>query len=100
MFNYEVNTKLYESAANQLKIIAHPIRLQIIKLLVEKGAQSVTQLNAYLHLPQPTLSQHLGKLKSIHTVNANRKGIEVYYEVADERVKNLLSLLEMSFLAG
>jgi DNA-binding transcriptional ArsR family regulator len=44
-------------------------------------------------MPQSTISQHLAKLKSAKIISGKRKGLEIYYEVVDNRAKSILSML-------
>ncbi|PFP66666.1 transcriptional regulator, partial [Bacillus cereus] len=55
---------------------------------------NVTTMYETLQMPQSTISQHLSKLKATKIVTGTRKGLEIYYEVTDNRTKAiLLSLL-------
>ncbi|MEH7217896.1 ArsR/SmtB family transcription factor [Bacillus toyonensis] len=82
-----------ERVAEVVRALAHPIRLQIVHQLLKKNALNVTELQQYLDMPQSTVSQHLGKLKSHKVVVYERKGLEVFYRVDDEKVKQTLKIL-------
>ncbi|MFB5553106.1 ArsR/SmtB family transcription factor [Bacillus cereus] len=79
--------------AEVLRALAHPIRLQIVHQLLKKNALNVTELQQYFDLPQSTVSQHLIKLKSHKVVVNERKGLEVFYRVDNEKVKQTLKIL-------
>ncbi|MNB69025.1 Transcriptional repressor PagR [compost metagenome] len=85
--------KAYTQSAELLKAIAHPVRLCIIKGLIDKGSCNVTYMQECLELPQSTVSQHLQKLRSLGIVETQRNGLENYYSVKDERVIHLVQLL-------
>ncbi|WP_156995870.1 ArsR/SmtB family transcription factor [Paenibacillus stellifer] len=85
--------KAYTQSAELLKAIAHPVRLCIIKGLIDKGSCNVTYMQECLELPQSTVSQHLQKLRSLGIVETQRNGLENYYSVKDERVIRLVQLL-------
>lgn len=85
--------KSYTQTAELLKAIAHPVRLCIIKGLLDKGSCNVTYMQECLELPQSTVSQHLQKLRSMGIVETERSGLENYYSVKDERVKQLIQYL-------
>ena len=87
------NFKAYDETAELLKALAHPVRLCIVRGLLEKGRCNVTYMQGCLDLPQSTVSQHLQKLRSAGIVEADRKGLEINYVVKDERVKRLVGLL-------
>lgn len=85
--------KAYTQSAELLKAIAHPVRLCIIKGLIDKGSCNVTYMQECLELPQSTVSQHLQKLRSLGIVETQRNGLENYYSVKDERIIHLVQLL-------
>ncbi len=55
--------KISEEDVDVLKVMAHPVRLQIVNELMHHKMCNVTQLTKILKLPQSTVSQHLSKLK-------------------------------------
>ena len=83
----------YNEMAELLKTIAHPVRLCIIKGLLEKGECNVTYMQACLGTPQSTVSQHIQKLKSAGIIEGRRNGLEIYYKVKHEKVAELIRLL-------
>ncbi|PEZ26808.1 transcriptional regulator [Bacillus thuringiensis] len=83
----------FERVSEILRVLAHPIRLQMVHQLLKKNALNVTELQKYLDMPQSTVSQHLGKLKSHKVVAYERKGLEVFYRVDDEKVKQTVHRL-------
>ena len=89
----ENNFKAYTRTADMLKAIAHPVRLCIIKGLLDKGSCNVTYMQECLALPQSTVSQHLQKLRSLGIVETERNGLEIIYSVKDDTIKQLITLL-------
>lgn len=87
------NFKAYNEAADILKALAHPVRLCIVRGLIEKSSCNVTYMQECLDLPQSTVSQHLQKLRSMGIVEADRKGLEVNYSVTNERVKQIIEIM-------
>lgn len=83
----EMNYSLYEEKTELLKVLAHPVRLCIVKNLLEKGATNVSKMQNCLNVPQSTISQHLQKLRTAGIVDGVRRGVEITYSVKDERVK-------------
>lgn len=76
-----------------LKALAHPVRLCIVKGLLQKENCNVTYIQECLNLPQSTVSQHLQKLRSMGIVEAERCGLEIKYHVANDKVKQLIMIL-------
>ncbi|CAG7589337.1 Transcriptional repressor PagR [Peptoniphilus tyrrelliae] len=83
-----------EKTAEVLKVMAHPIRLKIIKNLIDNGPCNVGSLQEVFNIPQPTVSSHLGKLKRAGVLNSDRNGTEIFYKVDN---KFILSLTESIF---
>lgn len=86
------NFKAYNQTAEILKALAHPVRLCIIKGLLQKGSCNVSFMQDCLDLPQSTVSQHLQKLRSLGIVETERNGLEIIYSVKDERIRHLIQL--------
>ena len=87
----------YKDESELLKAVAHPVRLQIIDLLLLKipaNACSVNSLQKKLGIPQPTISQHLQILKSHGIIEGSKKGVQVCYKVIDKRVVKILQILK------
>ncbi len=84
---------ILESKANLLKIMAHPIRLCILRGLIRDGENNVSYIQDCLNIPQSTLSQHLSKLRLVGIISDERRGTEVFYSVKNNEVINLIKLL-------
>ncbi len=83
----------YNEMAELLKTIAHPVRICIIRGLLEKGECNVTYMQSCLGTPQSTVSQHIQKLKAAGIIEGRRNGLEIYYKVVHEKVAELIRLL-------
>lgn len=77
--------------ASKLKLLAHPTRLQIIKLLSERDL-CVCVLSKVLSKKQPNISQHLAKLRDNSIIEDYNIGKLVYYRITD---KSIIRLLEV-----
>ncbi len=87
----------YKDESELLKAFAHPVRLQIIELLLlglHKEGCSVNSIQKILDIPQPTISQHLQILKNKGIIDGSKKGVEVCYKVKDKRVVKILQILK------
>lgn len=71
--------KILEEKAELLKALAHPVRLCIVRNLIETGGCNVTKIQGCLSMPQSTISQHLSKLKAYGIVEGIRSGTEINY---------------------
>ncbi|MFC5449199.1 ArsR/SmtB family transcription factor [Paenibacillus aestuarii] len=86
------NFEQFQETSDILKALAHPVRLCIVKGLILRGYCNVAFMQEYLHLPQSTVSQHLQKLRNFGIVKTERKGLEVNYTIADDRVRRLIQV--------
>lgn len=89
----KVDKFILEEKSEILKALGHPIRLCIVKGLLDEGQNNVSYMQGCLDVPQSTLSQHLSKLKSVGIIDSERKGTEVYYKVINEDAIKIVRLL-------
>jgi DNA-binding transcriptional ArsR family regulator len=87
------NFEKFNETAEFLKVLAHPVRLCIVRGLLEKGRCNVSHMQNCLDMPQSTISQHLQKLRTAGIIEGERNGLEINYRVCDERVKRLIETL-------
>jgi DNA-binding transcriptional ArsR family regulator len=78
----------YEEAAETLKALAHPARLEIVAGLL-KDECNVAQIQKVLGLPQSTISQHLRVLRERKIIRARREGTKRCYTVVDKRARSI-----------
>ncbi|MCT4594398.1 MAG: metalloregulator ArsR/SmtB family transcription factor [Anaeromicrobium sp.] len=90
---YKDNPKLFEENAAILKAIAHPVRLCIVKGLLQRGPSNVTSMHSCLGMPQSTISQHLSNLKKANVIEGDRQGLEVFYRVSNKKVKKIIEVM-------
>jgi len=87
----------YRDESELLKAFAHPVRLQIIELLLSglsiEGC-SVNSIQKKLGVPQSTISQHLQILRNKGIIDGSKTGVEVCYKVIDKRVVKILQILK------
>ncbi len=93
MNHFSGNMKEFEINAELLKALSHPVRLCIVRGLLENGPCNVSNMHNCLEMPQSTVSQHVSKLKSAGIIKGVRNGTEIVYEVTDSKVKKLIKAL-------
>jgi len=79
--------------AEFLKSLAHPARVNIIKLLAP-GERCVCELIPELDLEQSNLSQHLTILKKQGILESRKEGTKVFYKVTYPGVLAIVDLVE------
>ncbi|KZL91523.1 ArsR/SmtB family transcription factor [Clostridium magnum] len=83
----------YIETAEILKVLAHPVRICIVKGLLDNGECNVSHMQNCLNVPQSTISQNLQKLRVAGIIEGRRSGLEIYYRVCNEKVANLINML-------
>ena len=81
------------SAAFLAKCMGDENRLRILSL-ISKEKKSVSSIVDELNISQPLASHHLKELKRALLVTVERSGPFVYYQVADQRILDILDKLE------
>lgn len=83
-------------ASDFLKALSNESRLIVLCLLAEKE-RSVSDLERILALRQPTISQQLARLRDDNMVKTRRDGNTIYYSLASEDVRKVISLIYTIF---
>ncbi|RPJ21253.1 MAG: ArsR family transcriptional regulator [Planctomycetaceae bacterium] len=85
-----MDKQLAEHAAEVLKTVAHPLRLQIVEVL-EAGEKSVGEIVEALGEKQAVTSQQLNLMKDKGVLASRRDGAKVYYRIANPNVIRVLN---------
>ncbi len=93
MENLVDQMKIMEEKAEILKALAHPVRLCIVKGLMDTKVCNVTSMQNCLEVPQSTISQHLAKLKACGIIKGERDGVKINYSVADEDTRKIVQAI-------
>jgi ArsR family transcriptional regulator len=72
----------FDGAADVLRALSHPVRLRIVHLLRD-GELCVKRLEELLGVSQPSVSQHLTRLKYAGLIDSERRGHLVCYRLSD-----------------
>ena len=84
-------TSQIKKAAQLLKVLGNPHRLQIIVLLLN-GEKNVTQINQSVRVSQPALSQHLSRLRREGVLASRRDQRQIYYFINNTQISRLLDV--------
>jgi len=82
-----------QASSSLLKAIANENRLTILYLLRE-GEKSVLELGRSLDLRQPTVSQHLARLREEGIVATRRDGQAIFYFLVCRKARRVIDLME------
>ena len=88
-------TASLERHAEQLSALGHPVRLQILRFVVQGGAggTSAGDIQAYLGMPASTLSHHIKRLVDAGLFTSRTEGTYHYYAVDYPVLRRLTSYL-------
>lgn len=83
-------------AADCLKVLAHPVRLDIVQRLLNKE-YAVGELAEAVGVRQHVASEHLGLMKKCGFLSSRREGQKVFYEVSEDHLVSLMECLGRKF---
>ena len=86
MFSEDVVNTMAES----FKALADPTRLRILALLFE-GERGVSDIAEHLEVSQSAVSHQLRILRTLDIVRYRKDGREVFYQLADDHVRDILT---------
>lgn len=78
MDGIEAMAQELEPLVSLFRLLSDKTRLNIL-LILAKGERNVTSLCEQLGLPQPTVSHHLGLLRTKNLISNRRHGKQVFY---------------------
>lgn len=96
--NLDVMEAAADSASDLLKALANRHRLLIVCQLID-GERSVGDLAEFLGLRDSTVSQHLALLRKDGLVSSRRDAQTIYYSIASEPAREILTALYRVYCA-
>lgn len=87
-----MNVNEYQRKADLLKMLSHPVRLQILDELRKRQA-CVCHLQAVTHRPQAYVSQQLRILRDADLVVDEKDGQNVFYHLKSKNIRMILEEL-------
>lgn len=96
MKKIKLSSAALKQAANCLRILSHPVRLEIIQLLLEKE-RSVGEISKVCRIPHNVASTHLKTLERCSFLESTREGKNVFYKVIESHLKDLLECIKKRF---
>lgn len=79
--------------AEMFKMLSNPVRLCILTNLVMNKKRNVSELIVCSNVTQSLVSQQLAKLKLAGIITCEKFGNEVYYEIKDEKIINVIKII-------
>lgn len=84
------------SAAECLKVLAHPHRLRMVQMLLA-SKYTVGQLADACEIAPHVASEHLRTMQRCGFLHAAKEGRFVYYSIAEPHLANIMSCIESRF---
>ncbi len=88
-----------EQRIDILKIVAHPVRIKILKELLN-GVKCVSDFGDFLEISQPNVSQHLSLLRAFRIIDYYQYGRLKCYFLIDPMIPDLLEVLRKKYKGG
>ncbi|MBZ0282889.1 MAG: metalloregulator ArsR/SmtB family transcription factor [Anaerolineae bacterium] len=87
-----------QQIADDLQILAHPIRLQILDMLRQCDCQiCVCDIEGALPVKQPTVSHHLKLLREAGLIDCEKRGLYAYYFIKADAMIALWNRVQGAF---
>lgn len=93
----QVGREGLQQAAECLRTLAHPSRLQIVQLLLSGASYTVGELAEKCELAQPVMSEHLRLMQRCGFLSNRRDGRQVYYEIAEPHLASIMACVQDRF---
>ena len=88
-----VNRDIIKLQADICKTFSNPYRMHIVKLLC-LGEMSAAGLLKETGISKANLSQHMAVLVNKGAVESRKKGVNVFYSLADRKIGQACSLMQ------
>jgi DNA-binding transcriptional ArsR family regulator len=90
-----VVTSKLDRHASQLSALGHPVRLKILRFVVQAGAEGAAagDIQSHVDLPASTLSHHLKRLVDAEILTARSEGTFHYYAADYAALRGLTDYL-------
>lgn len=88
-----------ETAAECLKVLAHPHRLRVVQMLLA-DRYTVGELAESCGISSPMMSEHLRLMQRCGFLDSERDGRSVYYQVIEPHLAEIMRCVETRFDKG
>lgn len=84
-----------ERQAERLRALGHPVRLKVLRFVVQAGAEGLSagEIQAHVDLPASTLSHHLKRLVAAGIFSTRSEGTFHYYAADYAALRGLTNYL-------
>ncbi|TWT37368.1 Biofilm growth-associated repressor [Posidoniimonas corsicana] len=93
------NLEALGHAAECLKTLAHPHRLRMVQMLLQRDF-TVGELAEACEIPSHMASEHLRLMQRCGLLTSQKEGRRVYYQVAEDHLASIMQCVEARFGVG
>lgn len=86
-----------QAIANFCKVLSHPARIAILRILAEKKEIKTGNISDFLPISRPTVSRHLKELKEAEIIRGEIDGLQIHYCLNTEKITEIQRVIP-SFL--
>ncbi|MDC4207005.1 MAG: metalloregulator ArsR/SmtB family transcription factor (plasmid) [Candidatus Manganitrophus sp.] len=94
-----IQDELLSAQVGLFTALADPTRLQVLKLLHQKGPMHVTKIYEALGKPQNLISHHLNCLRTCGLAEMEKQGRMAIYRVANPEIDQILDWAQKQVVA-
>ncbi|HQI70097.1 MAG TPA: metalloregulator ArsR/SmtB family transcription factor [Bacteroidales bacterium] len=91
----KINLEKLDNAADKLRSLAHPMRVEIIQMLYTHKKMNVTEIYKKLKIEQASASHHLNILKIRGILESRRSGKKTYYSIREEALARIIECVDL-----
>lgn len=94
----KITPQQLERMARILKVISHPVKLQVLQILQDEEKLDVSSLCNRLGMDCEIsmMSHHLSKMKDNNILHSEKIGKQVFYSLSDRSILKLFACMEDS----
>jgi ArsR family transcriptional regulator, zinc-responsive transcriptional repressor len=85
-----------QEAAECLRTLAHPVRLRMVQLMLQKEL-TVGELAEACEIPSHMASEHLRMMQHCGFLTRRQEGRRTFYQVSEPAVEQLMGCIETRF---
>lgn len=89
----------WQSAAETLRVLAHPLRLRMLRAMAD-SVRTVGSLAQQCEVQNHQASEHLRLMQRLGLVKSHRQGRFTYYRLDNEHLRQVLNRVEDWFAAA
>lgn len=91
-----IDLEKLQEAAECLRTLAHPVRLRMVQLMLQKEL-TVGELAEACEIPSHMASEHLRMMQHCGFLTRRPDGRRTYYQVSEPAVEQLMNCIETRF---